>query len=158
MDADARTYNVLDGPLDVEREDQHPGYTVGGTLVGGRLGTEQLGVTLYVLPPGNANAPYHWHHNTEELLFVLDGAPTLRTPDGARQLRPGDLVSFPRGAEGAHKVGNESDAEARYLVFSTKPDIDIVEYPDSGKVGLGSKGRGSRMLRAGEDVDYWDGE
>jgi len=156
--SETRTYNVLEDELDVDSEDQHPGYTVGGTLVGGRIGTEQLGVTLYVLPPGNANAPYHWHHNTEELLLVLAGAPTLRTPDGARQLRPGDLVSFPRGADGAHKVGNESDVEARYLVFSTKPEIDIVEYPDSGKVSLGSKGRGSRMLRDAESLDYWDGE
>ncbi|HTZ04957.1 MAG TPA: cupin domain-containing protein [Gaiellaceae bacterium] len=156
--SDTRTYNVLDGELDVEREDQHPGYAVGGTLAGERIGTESLGVTLYVLPAGNANAPYHWHHNVEELLLVLDGTPTLRTPDGARQLRPGDLVSFPRGADGAHKVGNESDSVARYLVFSTKPEIDIVEYPDSGKVGFGSKGRGSRMLRPGDELDYWDGE
>ena len=156
--SDGRTYNVLDDELDVESEDQHPGYTVGGTLVGDRVGMEQLGATLYVLPSGNAQAPYHWHHNTEELLLVLDGAPTLRTPAGARTLRAGDLVSFPRGAEGAHKISNESDADARYLVLSTKPEIDIVEYPDSAKVGLGSRGRGSRIVRDGESLDYWDGE
>ena len=39
--------------------------------VGKRVGLEELGVTLYVLPPDNANAPYHWHHNTEEALLVL---------------------------------------------------------------------------------------
>jgi uncharacterized cupin superfamily protein len=156
--SDRRTYNVLDDELDVESEDQHPGYTVGGTLVGDRVGMDQLGATLYVLPSGRAQAPYHWHHNTEEILLVLEGAPTLRTPDGARTLRPGDLVSVPHGSEGAHKIGNDADAVARYLVFSTKPEIDVVEYPDSAKVGLGSKGRGSRMIRDGESLDYWDGE
>ena len=151
-------YNVLSDELETEREDQHPGYAVGGTLVGKRIGLEDLGVTLYVLPPGNANAPYHWHHNTEEALLVLAGEPTLRTPEGERRLQPGDLVCFPRGAGGAHKITNGSQDAVRCVIFSTKPTIDIVEYPDSRKVGFGSRGRGSRMVRDGESVDYWDGE
>jgi uncharacterized cupin superfamily protein len=151
-------YNVFSDELDVEHEDQHPGYTVGGTVVGDRVGMEELGVTLYVLPPDNAQAPYHWHHNIEEVLLVLAGEPTLRTPDGERRLQPGDLVSFPLGANGAHKITNESSGGVRYLVFSTKPTSDIVEYPDSGKIGFGSRGRGSRIVRDGESLDYWDGE
>jgi uncharacterized cupin superfamily protein len=151
-------YNVFHDELDVESEDQHPAYTAGGTLVGKRLGTEELGVTLYVLPPGNANAPYHWHHSTEELLLVLEGEPTLRSPEGEQRLASGDIVSFPRGAEGAHKIVNESSKVARYLIFSTKPAIDIVEYPDSRKVGFGSRGREFRILRDDASLDYWEGE
>jgi uncharacterized cupin superfamily protein len=151
-------YNVFNDALEVEREDQHPGYAVGGTLVGKRVGLEELGVTLYVLPPDNANAPYHWHHNIEEALLVLSGEPTLRTPEGERRLLSGDLVPFPRGASGAHKVTNSSNDVARYLIFSTKPASDIVEYPDSQKVGFGSRGQGSRIVRDGESLDYWDGE
>jgi uncharacterized cupin superfamily protein len=151
-------YNVLRDELEVEREDQHPGYAVGGTLVGKRVGLEELGVTLYVLPPDNANAPYHWHHNTEEALLVLSGEPTIRTPEGEQRLQSGDLVSFPRGASGAHKVMNSSNDVARYLVFSTKPASDIVEYPDSQKISFGSRGQGSRIVRDGESLDYWDGE
>jgi uncharacterized cupin superfamily protein len=151
-------YNVLDDPLDVEREEQHPGFTVGGTLIGDHLAMEELGATLYVLPPDNAQAPYHWHHNIEEALLVITGEPTLRTPDGERRLRPGDLVAFPRGAAGAHKVRNETQEAVRYFIFSTKPGSDIVEYPDRRKGGFGSRGRGSRMLRDDVSLDYWDGE
>jgi uncharacterized cupin superfamily protein len=151
-------YNVLNDALEAEREDQHPGYTAGGTVIGKRLPMEDLGATLHVLPPGNANAPYHWHHNTEEALLVLAGEVSLRTPEGERRLQSGDLVSFPRGSSGAHKVTNNSNGVARYLIFSTKPAIDIVEYPDSQKVGFGSRGQGSRMVRDGESLDYWDGE
>ncbi|HSI96926.1 MAG TPA: cupin domain-containing protein, partial [Gaiellaceae bacterium] len=116
-------YNVFTDELDVEREDQHPGggYAVGGTVIGKRLAMKELGVTLYVLPPGNAQAPYHWHHVTEELLLVLGGRPTLRSPDGERQLDPGDMVAFPHGPEGAHKIVNGTSEPARYLIFSTKP-------------------------------------
>lgn len=151
-------YNVFRDELDVESEDQHPGYTVGGTIVGKRLETEELGVTLYVLPAGSAQAPYHWHHGTEELLLVLSGSPTLRSPDGERKLEAGDMVSFPRGPEGAHKVVNETAEPTRYLIFSTRPGIDIVEYPDSSKVGFGSRGREFRMLRDEASLGYWEGE
>jgi uncharacterized cupin superfamily protein len=151
-------YNVLDDDLDVEREEQYPGYTVGGTIIGKRVGMEELGATLYVLPPDNAQAPYHWHQNTEEALLVLVGEPTLRTPDGERRLRPGAFVAFPRGADGAHKITNETQDSVRYLVISTKPGIDIVEYPDSEKVGFGSRGHEWRILRDDEPLDYWDRE
>jgi uncharacterized cupin superfamily protein len=148
-------YNVFDDPLDVESEEQHPGYTVGGTILREHLPMDDLGATLYVLPPGNANAPYHWHHNVEEALLVLVGRPTLRTPEEERQLEPGDFVSFPRGAAGAHKVRNETADAVRYLIFSTKPSSDIVEYPDSRKVGFGSRGQGWRMLADEASLDYW---
>lgn len=151
-------YNVFRDELDIDREDQHPGYSVGGTVIGKRLAMEELGVTLYVLPPGNAQAPFHWHHNIEEALLVLAGQPTLRSPDEERQLEPGDLVSLPRGPEGAHKVRNDTSEPARYLVFSTKPSSDIVEYPDSAKVGFGSRGRSFRILRDEPSLDYWEGE
>ena len=53
---------------------------------------------------------------------------------------------------------NETDEPVRYLIFSTKPSSDIVEYPDSGKVGLGSRGKGWRILADGAQSDYWAGE
>src|SRR5581483_7286458 len=40
--------------------------------------------------------PYHAHHANEEWVIVLRGEPTLRTPDGQRSLREGDVVCFPR--------------------------------------------------------------
>jgi uncharacterized cupin superfamily protein len=151
-------YNVFGDELDVEREDQHPGYAVGGTLIAKRLGMEELGATLYALPPENANAPYHWHHNVEEALLVLVGEPTLRTPEGVQRLRPGDFVAFPCGESGAHKITNETPEPVRYVIFSTRPAIDIVEYPDSQKVSFGSRGNQSRIVRDESPLDYWDGE
>lgn len=152
------SYNVLGAELDVELEEEHPGYACGGTLVGKRIGMEELGATLYVLPPGNANAPYHWHHSAEEALLVLAGEPTLRTAEGERRLEPGEMVSFPRGPAGAHKVRNDSAEPARYLILSTRPSIDIVEYPDSGKVGFGSRGQPWRILGDELSRDFWEGE
>ena len=55
---------------------------------------EGLGATVYELGPGNF-VPYHFHHRWEELLIVLRGNPTLRTPDGERRLEEGDAVLLP---------------------------------------------------------------
>jgi uncharacterized cupin superfamily protein len=54
---------------------------------------------------------YHFHHASEELLVVLRGAPTVRMRDGDRELKEGDVVGFPRGADGGHQIRNESDAD-----------------------------------------------
>lgn len=151
-------YNVFTADLDVDHEEQHPGYAVGGTILAEHLPMGDLGATLYVLPPGNANAPYHWHHNVEEALLVLAGHPTLRSPDGDSRLEPGDFVSFPRGASGAHKVTNQTEEPVRYMIISTKPPSDIVEYPDSSKVGFGSRGQSWRILTDAPSRGYWDDE
>src|SRR3954454_5168450 len=152
------SYNVFDDDLDVLREEQHPGYVVGGTALGAHLPMTDLGATLYVLPPGNAQAPYHWHHAAEELLVILAGTPTLRSRDGEHRLRAGDVVSFPRGPAGAHKLLNGSSESVRYLIVSTKPEIEVVEYPDTGNVGLGSSGQSWRILDEAATRGYWDGE
>jgi uncharacterized cupin superfamily protein len=84
-----------------------------------RAGARELGATLYDLEPGGSVSPYHLHDSNEELLVVLAGRPTLRTPAGTRPLEPGAVVAFPRGEEGAHQVTNPGDQPARVLLIST---------------------------------------
>ena len=92
-----------------------------------------LGATLYELGPGNS-VVYHFHHGMEELLVVLRGRPTLRTPDGERQLDEGESVYFPVGPEGAHALRNDTDEPVRYLIASTLPSPEVAEYPDHKQI------------------------
>ena len=92
-----------------------------------------LGASVYELGPGNS-VVYHFHHGMEELLVVLRGRPTLRTPGGERQLEEGESVYFPVGPEGAHALRNDSDEPARYLMASTRPSPEVAEYPDHGQI------------------------
>jgi uncharacterized cupin superfamily protein len=73
---------------------------------------------------------YHAHHGSDELLFVLHGRPTLRTPDGERRLDEGEVVSFPPGPQGAHGLRNDTDEPVRYVVAGTRVSPEVVEYPD----------------------------
>jgi uncharacterized cupin superfamily protein len=92
-----------------------------------------LGATVSELGPGNF-VVYHFHHAWEELLVVLRGRPTLRTPAGERQLDEGDAVYFPTGADGAHGLKNETDEPVRILMASTLSSPEVVEYPDLRQV------------------------
>jgi uncharacterized cupin superfamily protein len=89
---------------------------------------------VWELDPGASSGPYHLHHATEELLVVLDGEPTLRTPEGERTLRRGDVVHFPAGAEGAHQVTNRSGGTVRYLMAAAHAPLDVIEYVDERRV------------------------
>ena len=92
-----------------------------------------LGASVYELGPGNS-VVYHFHHGMEELLVVLRGTPTLRTPDGERRLEEGESVYFPVGPDGAHALRNDTEEPARYLMASTRPSPEVAEYPDHGQI------------------------
>ena len=53
-------------------------------------------------------------------------------PDGVRELQPGEVVSFPCGPEGAHRVRNTSPEPCRLLLISEMNFPEIVSYPDTG--------------------------
>ncbi len=95
-------------------------------------------------------------------MVVLEGQPSLRTPDGWRDLGEGEVVAFPRGEHGGHQLVNRTSATVRFLAFSPSGEPDIVMYPDSGKLGAFERlpdGGGLRaMFCLTDTVDYHDGE
>jgi uncharacterized cupin superfamily protein len=134
-----------------------PGWQWNRLDVGGRLGAELFGASVYELEPGQKTFPYHWQHVEEELLIVLDGEPTLRTPEGEQRLARGDAVVFRRGPDGAHLVRNDTAGAVRILMLSTPSQVEIAEYPDSEKIGIFAKGL-RLFVRRESNVDYFDGE
>lgn len=103
--------------------------------IGDALGASGWGCTVYELAPGEAS-PYHWHVGEEEMLLVLDGAPTLRSAEDEIVLRPWDLAVFPRGEKGVHQIRNDTAEIARAAFFSTRSDPEVVVYPDEGRTGV----------------------
>ena len=142
-----------------DRVEERDGWRSKDAWVGAKIGAELLGGSLYELEPGDRLWPYHTHHANEEWLIVVRGRPTLRTAAGERELEEGDVVCFRRGKDGLHQVRNASESSIRVLMLSSMNAPDIVEYPDSGKVGARSIA-GERILlsRPGPMLDYWDGE
>lgn len=102
---------------------------------GPQIGSTSLGCTLTVVPPGKAAYPFHRHHVIHELFYILSGTGEYRLGDKRLPLRTGDVIAAPAGEE-AHQIVNTSGSEFRFLAFSTIGEVDIVEYPDSGKVAM----------------------
>jgi uncharacterized cupin superfamily protein len=142
-----------------DRVEERPGWRSKGAWVGAHVDAELIGGSMYELEPGDRLWPYHTHHANEEWMIVLRGTPTLRTPEGERELDEGAVVCFRRGKDGLHQVRNLTEAPIRVLMLSSMNMPDVVEYPDSGKVGARSAA-GERILlsRPGPILDYWDGE
>ncbi len=145
-----------------EDGERPPGFRGRRARIGYELGTALIGASLWELPPGEAAYPYHFHYADEELVIVLSGRPSLRTPEGIRELEEGEVLHFPLGEEGAHQILNQTEETATFLAISSSGRPDLVVYPDSEKIGVGErlpKGGGLRgFFRKADGVDYWSGE
>jgi len=153
--------------VNIERPDfdeprTQEGFRANRARLSRQAGAERLGLSLWELPPGQAAYPYHAHLTEEEIVVVLEGTPSLRTPDGWRDLEQGEVVAFLRGEGGAHQIVNRTDDAVRFLAFSPSGEPDIVIQLDSGKVGAVERrpdGRGMRLwFRREDERDYYDGE
>ena len=155
--ADLRRVNYSE--LGPEYDDTDPdGYRAGMVRFGPALGAEKLGASLYELPPGQSICPYHYEYPDEEWLLVVEGRVVLRHEGGEMELGRGDLVCFPPGPDGAHKVTCLGEETARVVMISTKEKPGIAVYPDSGKVGIWPGDERDVLMMRRDKLEYYDGE
>jgi uncharacterized cupin superfamily protein len=126
--------------------------------VGQVMGSSELMMFVYDLDPGRSSSPYHYEYE-EEWLLVVEGTLVLRAPDGEHTLQRGDLVRFPAGPDGAHKLMNRSDAPARTLMFSSARVPAVSVYPDSDKIAVWSGNEPDELIfKRTTAVDWAEGE
>ena len=153
-----RVLNIADPGFTYDDDDPPP-FRAGMFRLGNQLGATQTGMSVYELPPGQSVCPYHYEYGEEEWLLVLTGRPTLRTPDGERELAPFDAAFFPIGPDGAHQIRNDTGDTARVAMWSTVITPSATAYPDSGKVGVWTGVEGENLMaRRSSHVEYYDGE
>ena len=141
----------------VEYDPEPDGYRAGYAKLHPEIGGQTLFGGLFELPPGQAARPYHYE-SSEEWLLVLEGRVTLRDPEGEHELQSGDLVCFPAGPDGAHKLSNHSDASTRVLLISTRTSPAVAVYPDSDKVGVIADWGERVFVHRDANVNYYDRE
>ncbi|WP_254763463.1 cupin domain-containing protein [Natrinema marinum] len=125
---------------------------------------DDLGCSLYELPPGRRSWPYHYHTANEEAIYVLAGDGQLRTEEGLEPLTAGDFVTLPADESGGHRLVNDGEETLRYLAISTMNEPDVTIYPEMEKFGVfvGSPpgGRDERSFHGYYNIDdetsYWD--
>jgi uncharacterized cupin superfamily protein len=150
--------NVFSAQFQYDQEDPE-GYRSGYVRIGAEAGGKELAVKLFEIPPGQSLCPYHYEY-VEEWLLVLDGDLILRVPTGEEPVGRGDVVCFPVGPDGGHKLTNRSEAPARIVMFSSASEPSVAVYPDSDKIGVWSGNDADKVMlrRADGHVGYWEGE
>ena len=134
--------------------------------VGVPLRLTRLGANYTEVPPGKSACPFHSHHAEDEMFVILSGQGEYRYGDACYEIAGGDVLGAPVGGpETAHQIFNTGSEPLKYLAISSKAQIDICEYPDSGKFSVTSRGRAGdpdfryRFVgRPEQALDYWDGE
>jgi uncharacterized cupin superfamily protein len=142
---------------ELESDPAPDGYRCGYAKLHPEIGAATLFGGLFELPPGQSTRPYHYE-SSEEWLLVLAGRVSLRHPDGEDDLQPGDLVCFPAGPDGAHKITNRTDETARVLLVSTRTSPAVAVYPDSDKIGVVPDWGDAIFAPRAANTGYYDGE
>ena len=93
-------------------------------------GLTQFGVNLCRLEPGSGSSLRHWHHNEDELVYMVSGEAVLIENEGETILRPGDVATFKAGVANGHNIVNRSSADAIFIEVGTRANDEIAEYPD----------------------------
>jgi uncharacterized cupin superfamily protein len=150
--------NLFRAQFEYDEEDPD-GYRSGQALIGQAAGGKELAVKLFEIPGGQSLCPYHYEY-VEEWLLVLEGELILRTPRGEQEVGRGDVVCFPAGPAGAHKLNNHGSLPARIVMFSSAREPAVAVYPDSDKIGVWpGRPEDSLMLRRADGhVVYYEGE
>ncbi|MCL4207853.1 MAG: cupin domain-containing protein [Pirellulaceae bacterium] len=64
------------------------------------------------VPVGGSTAP-HYHPQTEEIYFILEGRGRMQLDDQTRDVGPGDAIAIPPGSR--HQITNIGDVPLRLL-------------------------------------------
>lgn len=119
------------------------------------VNSKQVIFDVKSLDAGKYSYPYHFHRNAEEIFVILSGKVMLRTPKGFRELKTGDIIFFEMGSDGAHQLYNHTETPCTYLDLRINPELDICEYPDSGKINILPY---KEIFYEKDKVDYFAGE
>lgn len=109
--------------------------------LGDVFGLKNFGANLTRLAPGGESALLHRHSKQDELVYIIEGEPTLVTDRGETQLKPGMVAGFPAGGL-AHQLVNRTGSDVLYLEIGDRTPGDEGSYPaDDIKAALGLDGK-----------------
>lgn len=118
--------------------------------LGNVFGLSNFGVNLTRLVPGAVSALRHAHSKQDELVYVLEGRPTLRTDAGDTELSPGMCAGFKAGAGDGHQLVNRTAGDVVFLEVGDRTAGDEVAYPDDDiQAVLGPDGKWRFMHKDG---------
>lgn len=118
--------------------------------LGDLFGLKNFGVNLTTLKPGGESALLHRHSKQDELVYILQGEPTLVTDKGEIALKPGMCAGF-AAAGVAHQIVNRTASDVVFLEVGDRSAGDEGSYPaDDIQATFGADGKWSFTHKDGK--------
>jgi len=118
--------------------------------LGDLFGLTNFGVNLTRLAPNAVSALRHAHTRQDELVYILQGRPTLHTDEGRTRLSPGMCAGFKAGTGNGHCLINETAEDVLYLEIGDRTPGDEGSYPDDDLKALLVEGKWKFVHKDGE--------
>jgi uncharacterized cupin superfamily protein len=96
-------------------------------VLGDAFGLRNFGVNRTTLIPGAVSALHHAHSLQDELIYVLEGHPTLFSGETRTELHPGMCAGFAAGGP-AHHLQNNTAADVVILEIGDRTGGDEITY------------------------------
>lgn len=142
-----------------KHKQDHEGYDYNKYEVTERKDFDQAYICFYEIMPLSSAFPKHYHSYNTECFYIIKGEGIIETDDDNINVKTGDIIVFPRGKKGTHKLTNTSKTDTLlYIDFDTTNSPDIIHYVDSNKIGIIEHNISSTFYRENDNVDYFDGE
>lgn len=100
--------------------------------LGDAVGLKLLGLHLVRLKPGRDSTEFHFHHGSDEFIYVLEGRGRARVGEDEFEVNTGDCLGFPALGP-AHVLSNPFNTDLLYLCGGTRAISDVCDYPEAGK-------------------------
>jgi uncharacterized cupin superfamily protein len=108
--------------------------------LGEAFGLTAFGVNRTTLVPGAVSSLHHSHSREDEMIYILEGHPTLVSGATEVLLHPGMCAGFAHGGP-AHHLKNNSAELVVYLEIGNRAAGDEVTYPnDDLRIATGKNG------------------
>ncbi len=151
-------FRLADASL--EQSDE-AGFRSRDAMVGKALRLTRLGCAYTEVAPGETACPYHVHHAEDEMFVILSGEGEYRFGGERHAVKAGDVLGAPMGGpDYAHQLFNTGTDTLKYLAISSLADLDVQQFPDSGKFLVSSRpvagSARQRFFWKGREADMLD--
>ena len=123
---------IDDLPEHIYRHPLNPNSVRHTKSLGDATGLTQVGVHLVRLKPGRDSTEFHYHHRSEEFVFVVSGRGVAKHGKEESEISAGDFLGFPAGGP-AHVLSNPFEEDLLYVCGGTRLASDVCDYPAAGQ-------------------------
>lgn len=96
--------------------------------LGDALGMSRIGVHLVRVEPGKETTEFHFHHQTEEFIYIISGRGIAEVGEEKIEIEAGDFMGF-TAPSSPHCITNPFEEDLVYLVGGERLNFDVCDYP-----------------------------